>query len=121
MNREDAQSAVTLSALAVGLMFAYRKAMEQGSGSSPSTSHFVIGFGFAFFVISIVAEAAPELGGMLALLVATGDLLINGQSVFKDLNSQLAKTATKPAAGSSTSSTVPAEQPEQPEQAASVG
>jgi hypothetical protein len=89
MTTEQAQSAVTLSAFVVASVFAYRKL----TSGQPNTAHFVIGFGFAYITLSIVAQAAPELGGMFAVLVATGDLLANGQALLGDLQTGL-KTTT---------------------------
>jgi hypothetical protein len=48
--------------------------------------------------LSILAQGAPELGGMLAVLVATGDLLANGKPLVADLNTGLKTTRTTTAA-----------------------
>ena len=95
MSPEQAQSAVSLSAFVVAVIFAYRKLIEQGGASSnpvPSTGHFVIGFGFTFVILSLFAQGAPTLGGMMAILVATGDLLVNGQPLAQDLSGALKAT-----------------------------
>ena len=101
MNTNQAQSAVTLSAFVVGGVYFYRKMTEAsgGKGSVPPVAHFVIGFGFVFIALSLVAQGAPELGGMFAVLVATGDLLANGTSLVDDLTGALKHTsaATTPA------------------------
>jgi Na+/phosphate symporter len=95
MTSEQAQSAVTLSAFLVAAIFAYRKLTEAPNVSIvPQTGHFVIGFGFTFVTLSLLAQAAPQLGGMMAVLVATGDLLANGLPLIKDLQSGLNHTAT---------------------------
>jgi hypothetical protein len=91
MNQQQAQTAVSVSAVLVAGMYAYRKLTE--SKPSSSTGHFVIGYGFTFLTLSVLAQAAPALGGMFAVLVATGDVLVNGQALFKDLNGALAATA----------------------------
>jgi hypothetical protein len=96
MTSEQAQSAVALSAFVVAVVFAYRKLA--GGKTAPSTSHFVIGFGFTYITLSLVAQAAPELGGMGAILVATGDVLVNGQGLVNDLQGTLQSTAPAAAA-----------------------
>lgn len=93
MNGQQAQSAVTLSAFVVASVFAYRKLTAGSSGSAPNTGHFVIGFGFTYITLSIIAQAAPELGGMFAVLVAVGDLLANGTALIGDLQTGLKTTA----------------------------
>jgi hypothetical protein len=108
MSKQQAQSAVTLSAFVVAAVFAYRKLTEPATGGKrvPATSHFVVGFGFTFIMLSLVAQAAPQLGGMGAVLVATGDLLSNGQALVKDLQDALdaqAASASGTAASSPTS------------------
>ena len=95
MSTDQAQSAVSLSAFVVAAIFAYRKLIEQGGASSnpvPSTGHFVIGFGFTFVILSLFAQGAPTFGGMMAILVATGDLLVNGQPLANDLTAALKAT-----------------------------
>lgn len=97
MNVDQAQNAVSLSAFVVGGIFAYRKLIEGSTSSkSPNTAHFVIGFGFVYVLLSIFAQAAPEIGGMLAILVATGDVLVNGQPLLADLTNALKQTSAKP-------------------------
>jgi hypothetical protein len=91
MNESQAQTAVSVSAVLVAGMYAYRKLTE--SKSSSSTGHFVIGYAFTFLTLAVIAQAAPAVGGTLAVLVATGDLLTNGTALFKDLNGALAATA----------------------------
>jgi len=93
MSVDQAQSAVSLSAFVVASIFAYRKMTETTTGHAPNTSHFIIGFGFVYIVLALIAQGAPELGGMLAILVATGDVLANGQPLIKDLNAALKRTA----------------------------
>lgn len=92
MNEDQAQTAVSVSAVVVAGTYAYRKLVETPPVSS-STSHFVIGFGFTFVTLAIAAQAAPALGGMLAILIAVGDFLVNGTALFKDLNGALSATA----------------------------
>lgn len=110
MSRPGAQTAVVLSMFWVALVFGYRKVTEGTVSSAPATAHFVIGFGFASIVLSLMAQAAPSLGGMMAILVATGDTLANGKQIFSDVSGALQSTggtaaaaqtaAANPAAGS---------------------
>jgi hypothetical protein len=108
MNTQQAQSAVSLSAFVVAVIFAYRKLVEPAASTkkAPSTGHFVIGFGFTYITLSIFAEAAPAFGGMMAILVAAGDLLVNGTQLVADVNDGLTRTkAATTTKGSSSSST----------------
>ncbi len=96
MTSDQAQTAVAGSAFVVAAVFAYRKLVEPATQSktTPATAHFVIGFGVTYIVLSLLAQAAPELGGMFAVLVATADLLNNGQALVKDLNGALGAATT---------------------------
>lgn len=110
MNTNQAQSAVTLSAFVVGGVYLYRKMTEtsSGKGTVPPVAHFVIGFGFVFIALSLVAQGAPELGGMFAVLVATGDLLANGTSLVDDLTGALKTTSAGATVTPATSAAVAA-------------
>ena len=106
MNRSEAQTAVVLSMFWVAAVFGYRKLTEPVTGTSPapsSTAHFMIGFGFTAIILSLMAQAAPALGGMMAVLVATGDTLANGKPLFADVTKALKATST--ATGRSPAST----------------
>lgn len=109
MSTDQAQSAVSLSAFVVAVVFGYRKLVEQGvqGGSGvPTTGHFVIGFGFTYVLLSLLAQGAPALGGMLAVLVATGDLLANGKPLVDDVTKALKATQTAGASRAGASSPV---------------
>jgi hypothetical protein len=114
MTESQAQTAVTGSALVVALIFAYRKLVEpaaSASGSStrtaaPNTGHFVIGFGFTYLTLAILAQAAPQLGGMGAILVATADVITNGQAVLKDFSGQLGTVSKATGSNAASSSSV---------------
>lgn len=110
MTVEEAQGAVTLSALVVAGVYGYRRLAEgntnqastltsktaakqlAGLGGTPAASHFVVGFGVVYILLSIVAQAAPTLGGLMAILIAVGDLLTNGVQVTKDITGALNRT-----------------------------
>lgn len=102
MTRASAERAVTISALVVFGVYFYRLLTEGhstqasggilqlgGVGAPPNIGRFVTGWGFAFFVLSIITEAAPGLGGSMAILVATGDVLGNAKQVADDVNLKL--------------------------------
>ena len=109
MTRGQAEQAVVISALVVGGVWAWRKLIEPATsqagkaagsnsqllkviGAEPTpanTAEFAVGFGFTYMTLSIGATIAPDVAGYLAVLVAVGDLLINGASVFADINQQL--------------------------------
>lgn len=103
MTSDNAHTAVALSAFWVALIFAYRKLTEASSTTPskavPNTAHFIIGFGFVYVVLSTIAEFAPELGGMFAVLIATGDTLVNGQALFGDVTGALKATSTATGGG----------------------
>jgi hypothetical protein len=113
MSRAGAERAVTISALTVFGIYFYRLLTEGhsssgggilqlgGVGAPPNVGRFITGWGFAFLVLSVIVEAAPPLGGSLAILVATGDVLGNAKQVTDDVNTKLgaqpapARKATK--------------------------
>jgi hypothetical protein len=114
MSRQSAERAVTVSALVVFGVYFYRLLTEGhstssaggllqlgGLGAPPNIGRFITGWGFAFFVLAVITEAAPPLGGSLAILVATGDILGNAKQVTDDVNHKLGAkkpTGKQPAA-----------------------
>lgn len=107
MNQQQAQSAVSISAFVVAAIYAYRRLVESSTTAKPaaSTGHFVIGFGFTYTTLAVLAQGAPELGGMFAILVVVGDILTNGKALTADITTNLNRTkATAPAATAATSS-----------------
>lgn len=106
MTRQGAERAVVVSALVVIGTYSYRLLTEGhsssggglpqlvGIGAPPNIGRFITGWGFAFFVIALIAEAAPSLGGSLAILVATSDVLGNAGQVATDVNTKLGAKGT---------------------------
>jgi hypothetical protein len=115
MDHAQAERWVTISALAVLGIYAYRRLAEPaattapkakelaGIGPPPPLGTFATAWGFTFLVIAVIAEAAPGLGAGFALLVATADFLTNAQSALDDVI-RLEKPASSKQASSQTSS-----------------
>jgi hypothetical protein len=113
MTDGQAEKWVITSALVVAGVYGYRRLTEQptsppvtlkelaGAGQLPPLGAWATAWGFTFLVVSIIATAAPELGAAFAILIATGDLMTNAQSIFKDVGAQsgssAAPAATAPA------------------------
>jgi hypothetical protein len=112
MTQAQAETAVTTSALVCGGMYAYRKVTEHVKGATPaaakptpkSTAAGVIGVGellpagtwltgagVTFITLSILTSINGNFGGSLAILVATGAILGNGQAVIADVNQGIQK------------------------------
>jgi hypothetical protein len=103
MTRAGAERAVIVSSLVVIATYSYRLLTEGhssrpapspikqliGVGAPPNLGQFITGWGFSFFVLAVISEAAPQLGGALAILVATSDVLANFGQVATDVNTKL--------------------------------
>lgn len=102
MTSAGAEKAITVSALLVAGVYAYRRLTEGsapatgsktaqllGQGSPPSIGTFITAWGLVYLFISVAASAAPSFGGSFAVLVAVGDILTNGSQVFADVNHKL--------------------------------
>jgi len=96
MDRSTAERWVTISALVVVAVYAYRRLTEAtsspvtlkklvGIGNPVPLGSFATAWGFTFLAVAIMAEASPGLGGGFAILIATGDLLTNASSVLADV------------------------------------
>lgn len=105
MTSQGATTAVTTSALVVFGIYGYRRVIEGtaggtgsglssllGLGSSSKGGSFITAWGFTFFVLALLAEAAPELGGTLAITVAVSDFFTNATSLLGDVNKRTAKS-----------------------------
>jgi hypothetical protein len=110
MTDSQAEQWVITSALVVAGVYGYRRLTEQptappvtlkelaGAGQLPPLGAWATAWGFTFLVVSIIATAAPELGAAFAILIATGDLMTNAQSILKDVGAQSgSKGAAAPA------------------------
>lgn len=106
MSRDQAERAVIISALVVGIVYAYRRLEEPtssgvtlprliGAGAPAGFAPWVTAWGTVFFMLAIASEFAPGPAGAFAILVATSDVLTNGAALFTDLGTQ---TNPKPAA-----------------------
>lgn len=96
-----AQGWVLVAAIITGVVYAFRKVIEPatpssskttgvksllGSGPAPPIEQWVVSYGTAFLILSVIAFASPETAGSLSILIVIGTLLANGQSVVKDIN-----------------------------------
>ena len=108
MERAGAEKAVIGSAIVVAGVWGYRKLVEPlasatdvtetslsklaGLSTIPASSaEFAVGFGFTYMILAILVDASPDVAGAFAILIATGSILTNGQSVFGDISAQTAK------------------------------
>jgi hypothetical protein len=108
MSRQAAERALVVSALIVAGTYTYRLVTEGhassggnlvGIGAPPNVGRFITGWGFAFFVLAVITEAAPPLGGSLSILVAAGDVLANAGQVANDVNTKVGAQTTPPVSG----------------------
>lgn len=72
-----------LIVLAVGFITSIKK-----NGSLPS-ARFFVGLGFAFAIMSLLADLGTPFGGPLALLVLVATLLENGPELFGFVDTQV--------------------------------
>jgi hypothetical protein len=106
---EQAQTAVTLSALVTVGTFAYRKTVEPGlereqlnanpslgadyakvfgAGPPLEWGQFLKAVGVLYIALAIMTAASPDIGGAFAILVGTGVVLTNGVAISKDLKTK---------------------------------
>lgn len=120
MTQAQGETAVTTSALVCGGMYVYRKLTEHitrspaprpakltaggtaagvlGVGELLPAGTWLTGAGVTFIALSIITSVNASLGGSLAILVATGAVLGNGQAVIKDVAQGIEKPQAKAAA-----------------------
>lgn len=119
MTQQQAETAVTTSALVCGGMYVYRKLTEHitrspashakitakgtaagvlGVGELLPAGTWLTGAGVTFIGLSILTSINANLGGSLSILVATGAILGNGQAVLKDVSQGIEKPQAKQAA-----------------------
>lgn len=118
MTQQQAETAVTTSALICGGMYVYRKLTEHitrspsshpkitakgtaagvlGVGELLPAGTWLTGAGVTFIGLSILTSINANLGGSMAILVATGAILGNGQAVIKDVSQGIEKPQAKQA------------------------
>lgn len=111
MDSSTAERWVVVSALIVIAVYGYRRIVEPvqqgnlkniiGIGNPVPLAQFMTAWGFTYFVLAVAANASPGLGGSMAILIATGDLLTNAPAILGDVTHQEAPktpTTAKPAA-----------------------
>lgn len=106
----DAEATIVGCAVLVGAVWGFRTLYEAGrevkeerstdlkelAGFSAHPAHpaqFLVGYGFLFFTLSIVAMGAPELAKNFGILVAVGTTLTNGAMIFTDIGNATAGAA----------------------------
>jgi hypothetical protein len=57
-----------------------------GVGTPPSLERWTISYGVAFFMLSVLCLGAPELAASLAMIAVVGNVLANGQTIARDIN-----------------------------------
>lgn len=122
--RTGAEGTIVVCAVIVGGVWLFRTLYETGkaavevksspakelAGLSANPAHpaqFIVGYGFVFFTLSVVALPAPELAKMFAVLIAVGTTLTNGASMFTDINTAVG-AATSIEGGPTTQVVTPA-------------
>jgi hypothetical protein len=103
VSEATAKKWVVISALGVFGIWWYRR-WREGTTAVLEAPKFIAAWGTVYFVISLVTEAAPALGGSFSMLVLVGDALGNampahGGGLLADVTGQ---QKGKPAAGSPT-------------------
>lgn len=110
---QKAQQWVLVAAVVTGIVYTFRRIIEPsvttapkkgtkaaalaGAGSPPpALGQWAIAYGAGFLFLSLMAVAAPELAGSLAMLELAGTLLTNGTSILADITG-LEQPATTPA------------------------
>lgn len=113
MTNDRAEQAVVVSAVVTSGIYFYRKltadSLPAAKGSTAGSGgraigallphrgeqlapvgKFLIGFAFAYMMISVIAMFAPGFGAMLAILLAVGSVLANGLAIFSDIQGRTA-------------------------------
>lgn len=78
MNKENGQRWLITSAFVVGGVYAYMK--WRGRTQTP-VSEFATAWGAVFFILALVTEASPQVGGAFSVLVMVSDLLANTPTI----------------------------------------
>jgi hypothetical protein len=127
MTQGQGETAVTTSALICGGMYLYRKLTEKitrtpsptpakvtargtaagvlGVGELLPAGTWITGAGVTFIGLSILTSIDATLGGAMAILVATGAVLGNGQAVIADVGQGIERPQLKQAAQTATPAT----------------
>jgi len=125
-----AEATITVCAVIVAGVWAFRTLYETGKSGTELTSgakegkslqtlagmeahpahpaQFIVGFGFVFFSLSVIALPAPELAKMFAVLIAVGTTLANGTQFLNDINSGVSTTTTLESGSTTQLATKPA-------------
>jgi hypothetical protein len=127
----QAETTITVCAVIVAGVWGFRTLYETGKSGTELTSgakegksqlqtlagmsahpaapaEFIVGFGFVFFSLSVIALPAPELAKMFAVLIAVGTTLANGTQFLNDINSGVSTTTTLESGSTTQLATKPA-------------
>lgn len=103
MNAAQARKWVVISALTVAGVWGYRR-WREGPDALMKFPEFATAWGATYFILSMIAEAAPRFAGSFAVLILVSDILENAKpgDKKKGLLADLAgQQKGKPAAASS--------------------
>lgn len=113
MDKGTAERWVTISAMLVIGIYGYRRITETaesgslkniiGLGNPVPFSQFITAWGFVYFMLALATEAAPGLGGGMAILIAVSDFLTNAPAFLGDVTKQEGLSSTKLTAASTNS------------------
>lgn len=120
MNTEQSENAITVSALVVTGIFAYRRAVEpvpnfnrlvmEGKGGVRSQNlakdykslfgaappvewgQFLKAAGSLYIALSVIGQINPDIGGAAAILIGTSAVIGNGIAVMNDLHGKESET-----------------------------
>lgn len=110
MRQSQAQSAITSSAVVVAALYGFRKLLEPeqpepdakagpedliGFGPMPPFGVFVVGWGFSFMTLAVLATWQPDLAGYFAVLIMLGALMGNGVPVSAHVTEKLRGSGKK--------------------------
>jgi hypothetical protein len=100
VSKRGSEQAIVTSAVVVAGVYAY---MRFSGKTTTSFASFGTAWGVVFFILALGSQAAPGAAGAFAILVATADLLANGQKLASTATSAISQTAAPAPATSSSS------------------
>lgn len=97
--QQQAQKWILASAVVLAVIYGFRRLVETaapsqpsgpissliGTGAPPPAMQWAVSYAVAMFGLSLLALAAPEVAGGLAMMTVAGALLTNGTAVSRDV------------------------------------